>query len=175
METQYKEQISKIINQIVAPISGQVELEFLKEGEQWRVNITSKNGEKLIGYKGELLNALQHVLRVLVHKNFPEDRTKFILDIGLNRQKREEYINQKIPEMAKEDVLKNGVTFIIQNLSSYERRIVHGLLGEVKGLETVSVGDGYTRKLLIRPTSEIGSLGLDNSKLIDINQIQDLN
>ena len=171
METQYKEQITKIINEIVEPISGKVDLDFIKEGDQWRVNVTSDNGDKLIGYKGELLNALQHVLRVLIHKLNPDDRTKFILDVSLARQKREEYINKKIPQMAKEEVLKNGITFIIQNLSSYERRIFHSFLAEVKGLETVSVGDGYTRKLLIRQTSEIGSLGLDNSKLIDINQI----
>ncbi len=172
MDEQYKQQISKIINDIVTPICGVVELDYVKEGDQWRVNVISPNGQQLFGYKGELLNALQHLLRVLIHRHNPDDRTRFLLDVGMTRQRREEYINKQIPEMAKEDVLKNGMTYIVQNLSSYERRIIHGMLAEVKGLETLSVGDGYSRKLLIRPTSEMGSLGMDNSKIIDINSIE---
>jgi spoIIIJ-associated protein len=174
MDEQYKQQISKIINNIVTPICGPVELEYAKEGDQWRVNVVSPNGPELFGYKGELLNALQHLIRVLIHKQFVDDRTRFLLDVGMTRHRREDYINKQIPEMAKEEVLKNGTTYIVQNLSSYERRIIHGMLAEVKGLETLSVGDGYSRKLLIRPTTEIGSMGMDNSKIIDINAIETL-
>lgn len=174
MDDTLKTQVVEIINSLVTPISGPIELELLKEGDQWRVNIISDNGAQLMGFHGELLNALQHLVRVIFHKKNPNDRSKFLLDVQLIRQKREGFINNQIPILAKEEVLKTGATYIFKNLTSYERKIIHSLLADVTGLETLSVGDGMNRKLLIRPTSETGSLGMDNSKIIDINMIQKL-
>jgi spoIIIJ-associated protein len=164
-------EISTILNSILAHICGEVEVEITKEGEQHRINIISDNGNKLLEEDGHLLNALQHLIRVLVHKTFPDDKSHFVLDVFNGRLKRERYIQEEIPNIAKNDVLLLGNTVIIKNLSSYERLIIHQLLVEVKGLETTSVGEDKNRKLLIRPTSETGTLGLDNSKIIDINRI----
>jgi spoIIIJ-associated protein len=171
MDQSITSELKKILNSILAQICGEVEIEVNKEGEQYRINITSQNGEQLLEEEGHLLNALQHLTRVLFHKAFPEDKSHFVLDVFNSRLKREKYIQEEIPNIAKDDVLTLGHTVIIKNLSSYERLIIHQLLVEVKGLETTSVGEDKNRKLLIRPTSETGTLGLDNSKIIDINRI----
>jgi spoIIIJ-associated protein len=173
MDTNYQTVLINTLKLIAEPICGEIDVDVNSEGEQWRVNITSKNAVALLGIKGELIQAIQYLIRVIVHREFPDDRTKFLLDIGQGRKKREEYIVTNIPLLAQNDVLKSGVTYIIKNLTSYERKLVHDLLADVGGLETVSVGEGDNRKLLIRPTSGTGSLGMDNSKIIDINNIQD--
>lgn len=163
--------IAEIVDLLVRPICGDYTLELVREGEQWRINLGGENIARLLAYQGEVLNSVQHLVRVLVHQRMPKDRTHFILDVNMTRSVREKFINEEIPNMAKNEVLALGMTIIIKNLSSYERRLIHQMLQEVDGLETMSVGEGNSRKLLIRPTSDTGSLGIDNSKIVDINTV----
>jgi spoIIIJ-associated protein len=172
MDQAVQESVQQILQMLVKPICGDFKSEYIREGEQWRINLTGENVELLQGQKGELLNSIQHLIRVMAHLEHPKDRTHFILDINMARSSREKFINEQIPLMAKEEVLDLGMTIIIKNLSSYERRLIHQMLEEVTGLETMSVGEGNSRKLLIRPTSDTGSLGMDNSKIVDINSVQ---
>lgn len=166
--------IQDVLKLLVQPICGDFQTEFVREGEQWRINLTGENTQRLLGFKGEILNSVQHLMRVIVHQRIPKDRTHFILDVGMARSKRERFINEEIPAMAKDEVLGMGLTIILKNLTSYERRLIHQMLQEVIGLETMSVGDGNNRKLLVRPTSDTGSLGIDNSKIVDINAIENI-
>lgn len=175
MEDSYKEQAFEMVKSIVKPIVGEVECDFLKEGDQWRLNIQTKNYGKLIGNHGEVLSGLQHLIRVIVHKKFPQDRTHFLVDVNERRRKREEFIQNKVPDYGKEEVLGLGKTVIMSNLSSYERKIIHKMLDEIKGLETTSVGERYNRKLLIRPTSDAGSQGMEDSIVVDIEKEVKLN
>ena len=174
MDQSVQSTVEQILDLLVKPICGEYKAEFVREGEQWRVNLTGENTKNLLGFKGEVLNSVQHLVRVLVHQRIPKDRTHFILDVDMSRSKREKFINEEIPNMAKHEVLGLGMTIIIKNLSSYERRLIHQMLQEVEGLETMSVGEGNNRKLLIRPTSDTGSLGIDNSKIVDINSIENI-
>jgi len=172
MDKVLQKAIEEVVELLVQPIIGEYSIEILREGEQWRVNITGERASELLVFQGELLNSVQHLVRVLVHQRLPKDRTHFILDVGMARAKRERFINEEIPEIAKKEVLAMGMTIIVKNLSSYERRLIHQMLQEVEGLETMSVGEGNSRKLLIRPTSDTGSLGIDNSKIVDINALE---
>jgi predicted RNA-binding protein Jag len=64
--------------------------------------------------------------------------------------------------------LKQGLTVILVGLSGYERKLVHGILAEIKGLETSSVGPQDNRKLLVMPNSQIGNYGIENAKVVDL-------
>jgi spoIIIJ-associated protein len=173
MDPIISEEIEKIINLILFPFyNKKTECEIEREGDQWRINLKIDEYEMFIENNSEILKAIQHYLRVSIHKKFPEDRTHFILDIGMYRQKRENILKEKIRSVAEEKVLQEGTTLILINLSSYERKVVHNLLVEVDGLETTSVGQGSHRKLIIRPTSEVGSKGMDEAKVIDIFSLE---
>jgi predicted RNA-binding protein Jag len=76
-------------------------------------------------------------------------------------------ILQKIPHLAEYDVLEHGKTVIIVGLTSYERLQVHKLLQDTKGLNTTSVGGRGDRKLIIVPTSDIGSGGMESAKVVN--------
>jgi len=171
MTTEFRESILKSINLIINIVDESAKIEVGKEADQWRFNIITSKPEDLIGKDGELVRSIQHVARVLVHKIFPEDRTHFLVDVNGYRQKREHTINNKIPEIAQKEVLNIGNTVILIGLSGYERLQVHNYLSEIKGLSTTSVGPEDNRKLLIMPTSETGSIGMDNAKIIDINRL----
>jgi len=170
MDAKYKEALAQQVAELIDPIllGGDFEVDICKEADQWRVNISGSNLDILVGDSADVLRSLQHLLRVKMHSLFPKDRTHFLLDINDFRANREKLLKERARLIADLEVLNNGSTLILVGLSSYERRIVHNLLVEIEGLETTSVGQGSGRKLLIRPTSEIGSKGMDAAKVIDI-------
>lgn len=163
----------EICSALIQPMMPNHEIEFLKEADQWRINIvvTPELEKVILGFNNELINALQHYVRIAIHRAYPEDRTHFILDVNTAKKRREQYITETIPKLGEEEVLRDGKSIIFVGLSSYERRLVHGIMVEVKGLETVSVGPQNDRRLILRPTSEAGgSSGIENARVIDINK-----
>lgn len=173
MTNEYRDLVQHYLNLIYNQIIPGFEFDIDREGEQWRFNlITTLDTELAVGKEGETLRSVQHLVRVLAHRKFPEDRTHFLLDINGYRRNREYAISVKIPEIAQSEVLANGNTVILVGLSGYERLQVHKILSEIKGLNTNSVGPEGNRKLLIMPTSETGSGSMDTAKIIHINQIK---
>jgi spoIIIJ-associated protein len=173
MDEQLKSTITELIADVVQPIAGESKITFEKEGEQWRVNIKVNKKELLIGYKDEVLSSIQHYVRVAAHKKNPQDKTHFIIDIDGYKHKKEKVLNEIIPGIAETEVLKNGKTVVLVGLNGYERLVIHKLLADVKNLDTTSVGNEPNRKMVIRPTSETGSVGMEDSKIIDINTLID--
>lgn len=173
MSNEFKECVLKFIQFLVFPVlSADFTTDIEKEGDQWRFNIVSKNTELLVGFEGDLLRSIQHLIRVLVHRKFPTDRTHFLIDVNNYRKNREYAISTKIPDIAISEVLSRGNTVILVGLSGYERLQVHKILAEIKGLNTSSVGPEDNRKLLIMPTSETGSGSMDSARIIHIDQIK---
>lgn len=70
------------------------------------VELNGKYAGKLIGYRGENLNALQIILSNIVNKNF-EDRAKVLLDIEGYREKRERTLEELAIKISK-TVIKTG-------------------------------------------------------------------
>jgi predicted RNA-binding protein Jag len=145
--------------------------EYLKENNQYRIILECNDNDLLIENNGELIKSVQHIIRVLVHAKFPEDRTHFFLDVGNYRKNREKVISIRIPELAEDEVIGKGRTIIIMNMTGYERMQVHHILADVKGLETTSVGEPNSRKLMILPTSDVGAAADDDSLVFDINLV----
>ncbi len=173
MDTTFQEELHAVLKLLIEPIAAEPNIQISKEGDQWRVNVNTDQNDLLVGYKGENIKAIQHVTRVLIHKKFPDNRTHFLIDVGKYRKSREHVLNATIQNMADKDVLEQGKTIIITGLTSYERRIVHNLLTEIKGLETTSIGEEGTRKLIIRPTQGeiVGGMGMDNAIIVSIDQL----
>jgi spoIIIJ-associated protein len=174
MQLQFQDQLKEILQLLIEPMTTSLEIKIVKEGEQWRVTVNTDQNELLVGFKGETIKAIQHIARVMVHKKFPDDRTHFLIDIGEYKKSRETLISSKITNIAEIEVLEKGKTLILTNLNSYERRIVHNLLNEIKGIETTSVGEEANRKLIIRPTSGelMATTGMDNALILDIEALE---
>lgn len=173
MQQEYQEQLHSILKLLIEPISSNPTIKISREGEQWRVVVNTDQNELLVGYKGENIKAIQHITRVIIHKKFPEDRTHFLIDIGEYKRSRETTLNATMVNFAEKEVLEKGKTVILSGLTSYERRIVHNLLTEIRGIETTSIGDEGSRKLIIRPTSGeiMAGMGMENSIILSIEQL----
>lgn len=164
------EVIKEQVKLVLGLFAEKVDVEISKEGNQFRVSVRVEDPEELLANGAELLRCCQHYIRVAVQQKSPGDRTHFILDLNNFRKRREEGLKKLIPKMAKR-VLNHGQTVVLTHLSSYERMIVHNELKEVKGVATRSIGQGKGRKLIVSPTSDIGSIGIDGADFIDLGSL----
>lgn len=173
MPENIKLEIKKIIELIISPLTKINKIEFVCENSQYRIILDLENKDVFLKNNCELLLCIQHIVRVMLHSKFPDDRTHFFFDVGNYNKNREHILGNQVPILAHDKVLAEGKSIILVNLSGYERLLVHNILLDVNGVETTSVGEGKNRKLLIIPTSDLGMLGLENSIIFDLNLIQE--
>lgn len=127
-------------------ITGNINVE--KDTETVRVNIETDQSGALIGYHGEGLVALQLILNIITHKKTGTWQ-KVVVNVGDYRQKREEYL-KNLAQNASAKVLATGRPFVLSDLSSFERRIIHLFLADDEKVESVSEGEGQNRRLVIK-------------------------
>lgn len=119
----------------------------LDEGGFSRVPATNM----LIGERGSVLAAIEHVLKKIIKKKYGEEQ-RFTLDINDYRTRRLEDLKQDVKTAAKEARLYQKEV-PLRPMSSFERRIVHMLLAEYPDITTESVGEEPSRRVIIKPYS----------------------
>lgn len=127
-----------------------VEVENRGEGEYY-VNVVSKDDAvRLIGRNGEVLLALQHLMKNLFRAQMVIEDHEFVkLDIDSYRSKQEGNVLTMADKRAKM-VLETGRTEVLPSMSSFFRRLVHLHIKETyPQLTTYSQGDGNYRSVCI--------------------------
>ena len=112
-----------------------------------RINLSGEEAELLVRHRGEPLKALQHVVDMAFGRRLADDRRVFIDALAYRKGK-----DIELREMAKllaEKVKQTGVDQQLGPLNPYERRIVHMAVAEVPGATTESVGDAFSKTVLI--------------------------
>ena len=107
---------------------------------------TDKQG-LLIGKHGKILNALQVLAQVSVHR-FVKGRISVQVDIGDYRARRSETL-QQIAERTARKVLKTKQPVYLEPLPAYERKQIHAALSKNKRISTHSEGKEPHRYLVV--------------------------
>lgn len=103
----------------------------------------------LIGRRGQTLSSLQYILRLIVgHKT--NTWIPIVIDAEAYKQRRYEAIQALAHRMA-ENVKTKGTPFTLEPMPPYERRIVHMALANHSAVYTESIGEGESRKVVIKP------------------------
>jgi len=112
-----------------------------------RFNLTGEQAEILARHRGEPLKALQHVVDVAYGRAFDDERRVFVDALGYRKGK-----DLELRQMAKfmaEKAKQTGTDQQLGPLNPYERRIVHMAVAEIPGMTTESVGDAFSKTVLI--------------------------
>jgi len=107
---------------------------------------TDKQG-LLIGKHGKILNALQVLAQVPVHR-FIKGRISVQVDVGDYRARRSETL-QQIAERTARKVLKTKQPVYLEPLPAYERKQIHAALSKNKRISTHSEGKEPHRYLVV--------------------------
>ena len=101
----------------------------------------------LIGKHGKILNALQVLAQVSVHR-FVKGRISVQVDVGDYRARRSETL-QQIAERTARKVLKTKQPVYLEPLPAYERKQIHAALSKNKRISTHSEGKEPHRYLVV--------------------------
>ncbi len=103
---------------------------------------------KLVGRKGEVLDALQELTRLAVHQKTGE-RSRLMLDIAGWRRRRRDDLTALGDEVARR-VLESGADEELAPMSPFERKIVHDAVAAVDGVHSESQGAEPSRRVVVR-------------------------
>ena len=126
-------------------ITTTVEVDETPDGP--RLNLAGEEAELLVRHRGEPLKALQHVVDMAFGRRLPEDQRVFV--DALDYRKGKDVELKQMAKLLAEKVKQTGVDQQIGPLNPYERRIVHMAVAEVVGVTTESVGDAFSKTVLI--------------------------
>ncbi len=122
-----------------------------KEGENnpWLLDITGTDLSALIGRRGETLNALQYITRLIASREL-QHRANIVVDAAGYKSRRSRMLRDLAVRMADQAVRTNR-TVTLEPMPPYERRIVHMTLRAHPDVHTKSIGEGNSRKVTIIP------------------------
>ncbi len=104
---------------------------------------------RLIGKRGQTLDAIQHLVDKAVAKQFASGlHVEIDVEDYLDRRKKE---LTELADRLADKAIQTGKPMVINRINSHDRRVVHLALKENKEIRTQSSGNGDFRKLLILP------------------------
>jgi spoIIIJ-associated protein len=113
-------------------------------------HIKTPDGGILIGENGQHLLALHAIVKRMAERKLGEAYTPFLVDVNDYQRKRIEEIKDRA-RMSAQRVRYFKKEVIMQPMSAYERRIIHVSLAGDPDVETESIGEGETRRVVIKP------------------------
>ena len=111
------------------------------------LNVRGRDLGMLIGRRGETLNALQYLTRLIVGREV-ERRVNLVVDVEGYRVRRERSLRQLAQRMA-ERAVATGRRQVLEPMSPAERRVIHVELRHHPDVTTESIGQGESRKVTI--------------------------
>lgn len=126
-------------------IRSTVDIEETADGP--RFNLSGDEAELLVRHRGEPLKALQHVVDMSFGRGFDGEKRVFI--DALSYRKGKDIELRKMAVFLAQKAKDSGVDQQLGPLNPYERRIVHMAVAEIPGATTESIGDAFSKTVLI--------------------------
>ncbi|MFF8962135.1 protein jag [Streptomyces globisporus] len=133
----------------IADLDGDIDMDV--EADRAAVSIISESPrdlQKLVGRDGEVLEALQELTRLAVHRE-TGDRSRLMLDIGGFRAKKREVLAD-LGAKAANEVKSTGEPVKLDPMTPFERKVVHDAIAAA-GLRSESEGEEPQRFVVVLP------------------------
>jgi spoIIIJ-associated protein len=130
----------------IADLDGDIDMDV--EGDRAVVSVVGATLDELVGDDGEVLEALQELTRLAVHRKTGL-RARLMLDVGGFRARRRSELAELGRSLAAE-VERTGEPRKLRAMTPFERKIVHDAVAEA-GLRSESEGEEPNRRVVIFP------------------------
>jgi spoIIIJ-associated protein len=139
----------------VADLDGDIDMDV--EGDRPVVSVVGATLEELVGPRGEVLEALQELTRLAVHRQTGM-RSRIMLDVGGYRARRRRELAD-LGKNAAEQVSKTGVPQRLQAMTPFERKVIHDAVAAA-GLRSESEGEEPDRRVVVLPAGDTVGAGV---------------
>jgi spoIIIJ-associated protein len=139
----------------VADLDGDIDMDV--EGDRPVVSVVGATLTELVGPHGEVLEALQELTRLAVHRQTGA-RSRIMLDVGGYRARR----RQELAELGRrvaEEVGRTGVPQRLDAMTPFERKVVHDAVAAA-GLRSESEGEEPSRRVVVLPVDEAAEVAV---------------
>jgi spoIIIJ-associated protein len=130
----------------IADLDGDIDMDV--EGDRAVVSVVGATLDELVGDDGEVLEALQELTRLAVHRKTGV-RAKLMLDVGGFRARRRAELTELGRSVAVE-VERTGEPKKLRAMSPFERKIIHDAVA-LAGLRSESEGEEPNRRVVVFP------------------------
>jgi len=110
------------------------------------------NDGYVIGRRGETLDALQYLVRLVVSRG-REDYRRVSVNVGDYREQREQTLRDLAISSASK-AKKFGRNITLPPMTPFDRRIVHTEVQGIEGVSSFSVGEGSDRRVIVAPDEQ---------------------
>jgi spoIIIJ-associated protein len=130
----------------IADLDGDIDMDV--EGDRAVVSVVGATLDELVGDDGEVLEALQELTRLAVHRRTGM-RARLMLDVGGFRARRRSELAELGRSIAAE-VERTGEPKKLRAMSPFERKIIHDAVANA-GLRSESEGEEPNRRVVVFP------------------------
>lgn len=123
--------------------------ELEEDEEKIVINLITTNSSAIIGYRGEVLDALQCLAGAVANIG-REDYKRIVVNCEGYREKREEVLKNLAVKLA-DKAVKSGRKITLEPMNPFERRVIHSALSERTDVKTQSEGKEPNRYIAIIP------------------------
>ncbi|MCU7357352.1 MULTISPECIES: RNA-binding cell elongation regulator Jag/EloR [Enterococcus] len=146
--TQLALYLTNITNELNAPALVKTE----RENGMVIFHLDTKKQGILIGKHGKMLNALQYLAQVFIHR-VAKNKLSVVVNVGDYRQKRQAIL-QRLAERTAEKVKRTGRPVFLEPMPAFERKQIHSALSHDDSVKTHSEGDEPYRYLVVEPNKK---------------------
>ena len=139
--------IVDFLNRVVSAfgVTATVEVEETADGP--RFNLAGEEAELFVRHRGEPLKALQQIVDSCYGRSLDGEKRVFV--DALEYRKGKDVELRQMARLLAEKAQQTGIDQQLGPLNPYERRIVHLAVAEVPGAATESIGDAFSKTVLI--------------------------
>lgn len=152
-----KDEIQNLIKELIEKTTVEIkDISVVQEGDKTTYfAVEVKDPHYFLNYNAEGLSALNHIIRRILENKYPSTEEEnsevknILIDINGFQKKRIENIHA-IAHMMGERARYFKSSIEVDPMTAFERRIVHEFLSEENDLKTESVGEGRSRRVVIK-------------------------
>ena len=144
--------VKEFLKEIVNNLGLEVTFETKKVEDRVVIKMYSNNNNILIGHNGNTIKALENLVRQKIQL---ETGMFFIISLDVENYKDKKISRlERLAKQTAREVKRTHIDVHLENMNSYERRIVHNCLTNMKGITTISEGEEPNRHVIIKPTED---------------------
>ena len=137
----------EFLSSILSQMGLDAQLEITQTDDALEIVVSGENMGRVIGKRGETLDALQYLTSLVVNKD-KEEYIRINLDSENYREKRTLAL-EKLADKVAEKVLKNKRNLTLEPMNAFERRVIHSRLQGNEKLTTYSIGEEPARRIVV--------------------------
>lgn len=140
------------VKELVAKIGVNCDVTSDTQNDEVNIYINGADAGLVIGYRGEVLDAIQYFALILANKG-EKEFVRVQVDAGNYRRKRKDTL-ATLAKRLEAKTARSGRRTVLEPMNPFERRVIHTTLADSKEVTTQSEGEGKFRHVVIIPNNE---------------------